>query len=134
VSELYILLGSAVAVGLMVAVAAWARIARPTAPLDEPAARALLAAEFPDQAPTFVWIAADGAGAIARAGATALVLYRLGDSWVARTLRWDDALTARVARGTVRLKLRDPAAPVARLAVSGINPWPPETLQEVWAA
>lgn len=133
-SELYILLGSAVAVGLMVAVAAWARIARPGAPLDQPAAFALLAAEFPDHHPDFAWIAADGAGVIARDGETALVLYRLGDSWVARTLRWQDALNARVVRGTVRLKLRDPAAPIARLAVSGINPWPPEDLQKANAA
>ncbi len=134
VTELYILLGSAVAVGLMVAVAAWARIARPTAPLDQAGAFALLAAEFPDHRPDFAWIAADGAGVIARDGETALVLYRLGDSWVARSLRWRDALNARVVRGTVRLKLRDPAAPVAKLAVSGINPWPPEALQKADAA
>lgn len=133
-SELYILLGSAVAVAFMVAVAAWGRIARPTAPLDEAAAKALLASEFPDNHPTWLWIAADGAGVIARDGETALVLYRLGDSWVARSLRWDDALSAPVVRGTVRLKLRDPAAPVARLAVSGVNPWPPEDLQKAIAA
>jgi len=62
------------------------------------------------------------------------VLYRLGDSWVGRTLRWEDALAARVVRGAVRLKLRDPAAPIARLAVSGVTPWPPEDLQTAIAA
>lgn len=133
-TELYILLGSAFAVGLMVAIAAWARIARPAAPLDDAAARALLAAEFPDHHPTFLWIAADGAGLIARDGERALVVYRLGDSWVARDLRWDDALNAPVVRGTVRLKLRDAAAPVAKLAVSGVTPWPPEDLQKAMAA
>ncbi|HRD46851.1 MAG TPA: Clp protease N-terminal domain-containing protein, partial [Caulobacter sp.] len=66
--DLYILIGSAVAVALMVAVAAWARIARPIAALDPDSARTLLAAEFPDHAPTRTWIAADGAGLIARAG------------------------------------------------------------------
>lgn len=132
--ELYVLIGSAVAVALMVAVAAWAKIARPVAPLDAETARALLAAEFPDHAPTWTWIAADGAGLIARDGELALVLYRLGDSWVARTLRWQDALKAPVLRGSVRLKLRDPAAPVAKLAVSGVNPWPPEDNDEAIAA
>lgn len=134
VEELYVLIGSAVAVALMVAVAAWARIARPTAPLDEASARALLASEFPDHEPGFFWIAADGAGVVARDGEQALVLYRLGDSWVARALRWEDALAAPVIRGSVRLKLRDPAAPMAKLAVSGVNPWPPEGNDEAIAA
>jgi hypothetical protein len=133
VEELYTLIGSAVAVALMVAVAAWARIARPTPALDEVAARAMLAAEFPDQAPTDLWIAADGGGAIARDGVRALVLFRLGDSWVSRTLAWDDAVKAPVRAGKVRLRLRDPAAPVAALAVSGVNPWPPQD-DEVLAA
>ena len=132
--DLYVLIGSAVAVGLMVAVAAWARIARSTAPLDAASARALLAAEFPDRSPTFTWISADGAGLVARDGDQALVLYRLGDSWVARTLRWEDALAAPVRGGVVRLPLRDPAAPVARLAVSGVNPWPPQPSDEAIAA
>lgn len=119
---------SAGLVVLMIAVAGWARIARPVAPLDEPAARALLAAEFPDSTPDFIWIAGDGAGAIARAGGDALVVYRLGDSWVARSMAWRRALEAPVQRGRVLLRLRDPAAPVARLTVSGVNPWPPEPM------
>lgn len=132
--DLYILIGSAVAVALMVAVAAWARIARPVAPLDADAAAALLASEFPDHSPGYTWVAADGEGVIARDGDLALVLFRLGDSWVARTLRWDDALKSPVRGGKVRLKLRDPAAPTARLAVSGVNPWPPEQSDEALAA
>ncbi|HRD27664.1 MAG TPA: hypothetical protein PLO65_05125, partial [Caulobacter sp.] len=55
-------------VGLMIAVAGWARIARPVAPLDEATARAVLAAEFPDLTADLLWIAGDGAGAVARAG------------------------------------------------------------------
>lgn len=132
--DLYVLIGSAVAVALMVAVAAWARIARPSPALEPGSAAALLAAEFPDHKPTFTWIAADGAGLVARDGEQALVLYRLGDSWVARTLPWDDALKATVRGGKLRLKLRDPAAPIAKLAVSGVNPWPPEPSDEVLAA
>ncbi len=118
----------------MIAVAGLARIARPIAPLDEVSARALLAAEFPDLTPDLLWIAGDGAGVIGRAGADALVVYRLGDSWVARTMPWRLALVAPVRRGRVLLKLRDPAAPMARLAVSGVTPWPPENAQEAQAA
>lgn len=122
--------GSAVAVGLMVAIAAWAKIGRPAPPLDTTAARALLAVDYPDQVPDVVWVSADGAGAIARAGQDALVLYRLGDSWVTRNMPWSKALAAPIRGGRVRLKLGDPSAPMARLAVSGINPWPPEGLKE----
>jgi len=118
----------------MIVVAGLARIARPVAPLDETTARALLAAEFPDRTPDLLWIAGDGAGAVGRAGAEALVVYRLGDSWVARTLPWALALRAPVKRGRVLLKLRDPAAPMARLVVSGVNPWPPQQSEEALAA
>ncbi len=118
----------------MIIVAGLARIARPVAPLDETSARDLLTAEFPDRTPDLLWVAGDGAGVVARAGSDALVLYRLGDSWVARTMPWRLALAAPVRRGKVLLKLRDPAAPMARLAVSGVTPWPPEILQEGLAA
>lgn len=120
-----ILAGSAVAVAFMVAVAGWARIARPTPPLDDAAARALLADEFPDHRPDAPWLAADGRGAVARAGEAALVVFRLGDGWVSRSLPWASALTAPVRGGKVHFKLDDPACPRARLAVSGVNPWPP---------
>ncbi|MBI5942174.1 MAG: hypothetical protein HY859_17335 [Caulobacterales bacterium] len=118
----------------MILVAGLARIARPVAPLDEASARALLAGEFPDLPPNYLWIAGDGAGVIARAGEDALVAYRLGDSWVARSMPWPLALSAPVKRGKVLLKLRDPAAPMARLTVSGVNPWPPENPREALAA
>lgn len=118
----------------MIIAAGLARIARPVAPLDESTARALLAAEFPDRTPDLLWIAGDGAGAVGRAGAEALVVYRLGDGWVARTMSWRTALGAPVKRGKVLLKLRDPAAPMARLAVSGVNPWPPHQAEEALAA
>lgn len=122
--------GSALAVATMVAIAAWARIGRPVAPLDPTAARGLLAIDYPDLVPDVVWISADAQGAIARAGKDALILYRLGDSWVSRHMPWQAAIKAPIRGGRVRLKLADPAAPMARLAVSGINPWPPEGLKE----
>jgi len=122
--------GSAVAVALMVAIAAWARISRPVSQLDPSMARTLLAVDYPDLTPDVVWISADGAGAIARAGKDALILYRLGDSWVTRHMPWEKALSAPIRSGCIRLKLSDPSAPLARLAVSGINPWPPEGLKE----
>lgn len=125
---------SAALVALMILVAWWARIGRPVAPLDEASARTLLAGEFPDLAPDYLWIAGDGDGAIARAGEDALVIYRLGDSWVARAMPWRLALLAPVRRGKVLLKLRDPAAPLARLTVSGVTPWPPENSREALAA
>lgn len=128
------LTASAVLVAFMILVAGLARIARPAAPLDEASARTLLAGEFPDLSPDYLWIAGDGAGVIARAGEDALVVYRLGDSWVARAMPWRLALMAPVKRGKVLLKLRDPAAPLARLTVSGVNPWPPEDPQEALAA
>lgn len=120
-----ILAGSAAAVAFMVAVAAWARIARPTPPLDQAAAHALLAGEFPDHRPEAPWLAADGYGVVARAGDEALVVFRLGDGWVSRSLPWVKALSAPVRGGKVHFRLDDPACPRARLAVSGVNPWPP---------
>ncbi|MDP1632116.1 MAG: hypothetical protein Q8L66_11930 [Caulobacter sp.] len=128
------LAGSALAVAIMVAIAWLARIARPMTPLDEAGARLLIAEEFPDLSPDQLWVAGDGGGAVARAGEDALVVYRLGDSWVARSMPWVSALAAPVKRGKVLLKLRDPAAPMARLTVSGVSPWPPKSAQEVLAA
>jgi hypothetical protein len=116
------LAGSAVAVSLLVALAAWARIARPTPPLDVEAARALLAVEFPDDPVEALWIAADGGGLVARSGERALVAWRKGDGYVARDLPWAAALAAGPARGVVVLRTADG---VARLAVEEGQAWPP---------
>jgi hypothetical protein len=118
------LFGSAVAVALLVGFSAWARIARPTPPLDAEGARILLADEFPDDPVDALWIAADGAGLVARSGAMALVLWRKGDGYVARAAPWDEALAATVADGRVRLRLADGAP---RL-VLGDGAWPPPEL------
>lgn len=117
------LLGSALAVALLVGLSAWARIARPTAPLDEAAARRLLADEFPDHGVTAVWIGGDGASVVARADEDlALVLWRKGDGYVARSAAWPDVVAARPTEGSVRLAAVD-GAPRLRL---GQCPWPPQ--------
>jgi hypothetical protein len=116
-------LASAVAVALMVAIAAWARIARPAPALDEPLARQLLADEFPGRPIERLWIAADGRGALARSGGSALVLCRMGDGMMARQLDWDQALRARYAGGRLTLELKDVGAPRAVIALAA---WPPE--------
>jgi hypothetical protein len=116
------LAGSAAAVGLLVALAAWARIARPTPPLDAEAARALLAVEFPDDLVEALWVAADGAGLVARSGERALVFWRKGDGYVARDLLWAAALAAKPADGLLVLETADGAV---RLALKDGEPWPP---------
>lgn len=116
------LLGSALAVSLLIALAAWARIPRPTPPLGADEARALLAVEFPDDRLDAVWIAADGAGLVARSGERALVAWRKGDGYVARDLPWAVALTARPVDGLLTVKTADGAA---RLALKDGEPWPP---------
>lgn len=128
------LIGSAVAVAAMVGLAAWARIPRPNAPLDEQTARDLILVDYPDHRIDAVWIAADGLGAIARSDDRALILARLGDSWVTRDMAWPAALAAPIRGGRVRLRTPDPAAPRLSLAVSGVNPWPPGSDQHQVAA
>lgn len=118
------LLGSAVAISALVGLAAWARIARPTPPLDTDGLNALLAEEFPDHRPSAVWISADGAGALARAGDQVLVLWRRGDSYVARETRWTAVAAATPQQGRLKLVLAD-AAPV--FSVTGPL-WPPQEL------
>lgn len=115
------LLGSAVAVSLLVAIAAWARIPRAIPALDSHGARALLTVEFPDDPIDALWIAADGAGLIARSGDRALVLWRKGDGYVARETAWANAFTATAENGRLKLRLADG---VPSLALSD-GAWPP---------
>ena len=116
--------GSLAGVVLLVAFAAWIGVARPTPPLDAQAAQTLLAIEFPDHRPDGVWIAADGAGLIAREGALALVLYRRGDGYVARDLPWSRIAALKPANGRLKVRLAD-ARPV--FAVND-DAWPPKEL------
>ena len=119
---------SLIAILLLVALAAWARIARPTPALDETSALALIADEFPDLAPGPVWVAADGSAAAARAGEEALVVYRAGDGYVARSLPWARFMAGEAVGGVVALRLADIAAPRLRLKLGESGEWPPAVL------
>ena len=123
---LYIqLAASGAAVAILVAVAAWANIARSAPPLDETAAQRLLALEFPGREPERIWVAVDGLGALAKCGAMALVLCRLGDGYVARHIPWAQALAASFHGGRLTIDLSDVAAPSAVIALPA---WPPKAL------
>ena len=116
---------SAVAITLLVALAAWARIARPSPALDDAQVRDICAHEFPGQSLDQVWIAADRQGAIVRSGAEALLIFRLGDGFVSRSVTWSQALDARVEAGQLILRLNDIGAPRVRFVVSDDAAWPP---------
>ena len=116
---------SGAAVAALVGLAAWARIARPLNPLDEASVRFHLAEEFPGRNIERVWVAVDGAGALAKSGASALVLCRLGDGYVARQIPWGQALAAAFRNGQVTLDLGDVAAPRATISLCA---WPPRDL------
>lgn len=125
------LAASGLAVTLLVALAAWASIARPNQPLSDAKARALFAEEFPGRALDGVWVAVDGKGALAKSGAAALVLCRFGDGFVARQIPWGQALSAAFRKGELCIDLADIAAPRAVLALQS---WPPRDLGKDLAA
>jgi hypothetical protein len=116
---------SAAAVGVLVGIAAWAKIARPVGPLDDHKARAILADEFPSRSVDALWIAADGCGALAKSGGMALVLCRVGDGFAARQIPWGQAVAATFKNGRLRIDLGDIAAPTATIRLPS---WPPKDL------
>ena len=85
--------------------------------------RSLLGDDFPGAQIDRIWLAGDGSAALARSGARALYLFRLGDSWVVRDLAWTEAAGAPVRDG--RLHLRLPGVS-RRLACPVLAGWPPE--------
>jgi len=117
--------GSALAVGVLIAIAAWAKIAKPAPPLSDARARALFADEFPGKSLDRLWVTVDGRGALARSGASALVLCEVGDGYVARHIPWAQAIASTFKDGVLRLDLSDIAAPKATLA---FETWPPAGL------
>ena len=123
------IIGSAVAISALVGLAAWAGIARSTPPLDAGGLATLLAQEFPDHHPTATWISADGSGALAREGETVLVLWKRGDSYVARDVAWPVVAAAQSKNGRLILKTGD-SAPVFAVAD---DVWPPQALKELAA-
>jgi hypothetical protein len=116
---------SAAAVGALVAVAAWAKIAKPAGPLDEARARALLELEFPGRRIDAVWVGSDGAGALARSGGLALVICAVGDGFAARQIPWAQAVSATFRNGKLCVDLSDIAAPRATISLPA---WPPKDL------
>ena len=118
------LVPSGIAVLVLGGLAALARIARPTPPLDEIAARGLLADDYPDARIERVWLSGDGSAALARSGERALFLFRLGDAWVGRDLPWAEVAAAPVREGRLHLNLPGVSPRLARPALAG---WPPES-------
>jgi hypothetical protein len=119
------LAASGVAVALLVGLVAWAKIAKPAGPLDEARARALLAAEFPGRKLDGLWVASNGAGALARSGGLALVLCQVGDGFAARQIPWAQAIAASFKNGVLCVDLADVSAPKAFLTLPS---WPPKDL------
>ena len=115
------------AIGLMIALAAWAKIARPQPGLTPEQARKLIVLDFPSARLSTLWIADDGHGAVAREGDQALLLFAVGDSYVTRVVAWSSLSDAQTKAGQVQLNLHEFDAPVAQFAVSGA--WPPAVLQ-----
>ncbi|MCG9916247.1 MAG: hypothetical protein MH112_07815 [Phenylobacterium sp.] len=113
------------AVAILVALAALARIGRPSPGLDEARARTLLGEDFPDRNIDQLWIAREGRGALARSGACALVLIQVGDGYAARRLSWGQASSAMFRNGRLNIRLDEMAAPRAVLAFDN---WPPKDL------
>ncbi len=116
---------SAAAVGLLIGLAAWAKIAKPVGPLDEQKARDLLAEEFPGRKVDAVWISTDGCGALAKSGGLALVICRVGDGFAARQIPWPQAVQATFKNGRLNVDLSDIAAPMATISLPS---WPPKDL------
>ena len=125
------LAASGAAVALLVALAAWAKIARPGAPLDEARARFLLSEEFPGRTLDAVWVGVNGKGAVAKSGGLALVLCELGDGYVARQIPWGQAISASFKKGQISIDLADVSAPVA---VISLPSWPPKDIVKDLAA
>lgn len=122
---LFQLAASAAAVGVLIGLAAWAKIAKPAGPLDEHRARGLLAEEFPTRTIDALWIASDGAGALAKSGGLALVLCQVGDGFAARQIPWAQAISASFRNGKLCVDLSDIAAPRATISLPA---WPPKDL------
>jgi hypothetical protein len=116
---------SLVAIALLVALAAWAKIARPTPPLDEAVIADLLAFEAPGAPIDGVWFAADRRGAIVRSASQALLIYLAGDGYITRSIPWSEAANTAPAGGVLAFRLADVGAPKASFALGDGESWPP---------
>ena len=109
---------SITAIVVLALVAAWARIPRKVAPLDESSARAVIAEELPDTPVDRVWVDAAGKAAVARAGSEGVVLFRVGDGFAVRSAPWAEVVHATARDGQLIIRFHDPAAPAARFQLS----------------
>jgi len=116
---------SGAAVAVLVGIAAWAKISKPAGPLDEKKARGMFEYEFPGRRLDAVWVASDGAGALARSGGLALVICQVGDGFAARQIPWAQAISASFRNGKLCVDLADISAPRATLSLPS---WPPKDL------
>lgn len=105
-------------VGGIMGLVAWVKIPRATPPLDEAEVMRRLAEDFPQTPLDQIWLALDGAGAVARSGDLALLLFRMGDSYVSRSMAWSQALQAEAIKGRFWFRFNDFAAPKASLALA----------------
>ena len=105
-------------VGAIMGLVAWVNIPRATPPLDEAEVRRRLAEDFPQTPLDRIWLALDRKGAVARSGDLALLLFRMGDSYVSRSMAWSKALQAEASKGRFWFKFNDFAAPRASLALA----------------
>ena len=105
-------------VGGIMGLVAWVKIPRATPPLDEAEVKRRLAEDFPNSPLDQIWIAIDGAGAVARSGDLALLLFRMGDSYVSRSMVWSQAVQAEAIKGRFWFRFNDFAAPKASLALA----------------
>jgi|LauGreSBDMM110SN_4_FD.fasta_scaffold27410_2 sulfite exporter TauE/SafE len=105
-------------VGGIMGLVAWVKIPRATPPLDEAEVMRRLAEDFPQTPLDQIWLALDGAGAVARSGDLALLLFRMGDSYVSRSMAWSQALQAQAIKGRFWFRFNDFAAPKASLALA----------------
>lgn len=110
---------SAAAIVVLALAAVWARIPRKVAPLDEPAARALIGEELPDLRVDRVWVDADGRAAVARAGGEGIVLFRVGDGFAVRTMPWAEVSGAKLSMGRAVFRFADPGCPAAAFRLAG---------------
>lgn len=122
---------SGAAVGVLVGIAAWAKIAKPAGPLDEARTRSLFENEFPGRRLDAVWVSSDGAGALAKSAGMALVICPVGDGFAARQIPWGQAISATFTNGKLCVDLADVAAPRATLSFPS---WPPQNLAKDLAA
>ncbi len=113
-------------VTLLILVTLWARIPKPTPPLDQTSVLAMLADEYPQLQIDQVWIGPDGASALAAAGDQALTLSRLGDGYVSRSMPWAGLDAAQRHGARVAFHLPDPAAPNLHISWPPSMAWPPQ--------